>query len=140
MSMAQQGLPELAARIAQPRRVLGQASSEMLVAASIARRLPDRAERVSSALSSGTFSLLTRPLADGHERSWLRGLVDDAISSAFAAVLAVLAVVVALAPGPPLTDIITVNQLFGGVLGLFAAVLGLRVVIRVFARRGPGAE
>jgi ubiquinone biosynthesis protein len=102
----------------------------------VAKRLPDRVERISDALAAGEFNVNTRPLADLGERRWLRRMLDDALSVIFAAVLAVVAVNLAVkGEGAMLTPQLSVPQLGAAVLGLIAMVLALRVLVRVFSRR-----
>lgn len=133
---ARAALPELMRRLADPGQVARKLGAESLVALSVARRLPERAERVSDALARGELGIRTRPLADRGERRWLRAVLDDVLSGVFAAVLAVVAVVLAITPGGgAITPDLGLNQIGGAVVGLVAVVLGLRVLVRVFARR-----
>lgn len=129
-------MPTLMARLSDPEQLTRKLGAESLVALSVARRLPERGEVISDALARGEFSLRTHPLADAGERRWLRSVLDDAVSGFFAAVLAVLAVVLAMTPGGgSLTPELGLNQIAAAVLGLIAVVLALRVLVRIFARR-----
>lgn len=134
-------MPSLMARLADPEQLARKLGAESLVALSVARRLPERTEVISDALARGEFSLRTHPLADVGERRWLRSVLDDAVSGFFAAVMAVLAVVLALTPGGgSITPELGMNQIAAAVLGLVSVVLALRVLVRVFARRSAHAD
>jgi ubiquinone biosynthesis protein len=133
---ARNAMPEVLAALASPVRAAKRAGVEALVVGSVAKRLPDRVERISDALAAGEFNVNTRPLADLGERRWLRRMLDDALSVIFAAVLAVVAVNLAVkGEGAMLTPQLSVPQLGAAVLGLIAMVLALRVLVRVFSRR-----
>lgn len=134
---ARRSMPEVLAALASPVRKAKRAGVEALVVSSVAKRMPERLERVTGALASGEFNVNTRPLADRGERRWLRRMVDDALSVIFAAVLAVVAVMLATSyDGAMITDSLSLAQLGGAVLGLIAMVLALRVLVRVFSRKG----
>lgn len=134
-------MPALIKRLTEPEQLGRKLGAESLVALSVARRLPERGEVISNALARGEFSLRTHPLADLGERRWLRSVLDDAVSGFFAAVLAVIAVILAMTPGGgSLTPELGLNQIAAAVLGLVAVVLALRVLVRVFARRSSNGD
>jgi ubiquinone biosynthesis protein len=133
---ARSAMPGVLASLASPTRAAKRAGVEALVVGSVAKRIPDRVERITDSLAAGEFNVNTRPLADLGERRWLRRMVDDALSVIFAAVLAVVAVNLATTTdGAPVTAELTVPQIAAAVLGLIAMVLALRVLVRVFSRR-----
>ncbi|MGO1320371.1 MAG: hypothetical protein ACTMIK_09005, partial [Galactobacter sp.] len=133
---ARAAMPGVLTALASPTRAAKRAGVEALVVGSVAKRIPDRVERITDALAAGEFNVNTRPLADVGERRWLRRMLDDALSVLFAAVLAVVAVNLATTHGGAmLTEQLSLAQLGAAVLGLIAMVLALRVLVRVFSRR-----
>ncbi|MGO3151561.1 MAG: ABC1 kinase family protein [Galactobacter sp.] len=133
---ARSAMPGVLTVLASPTRAVKRAAVEALVVGSVAKRIPDRVERITDALAAGEFNVNTRPLADVGERRWLRRMLDDALSVIFAAVLAVVAVNLATSHGGAmLTEQLSLAQLGAAVLGLIAMVLALRVLVRVFSRR-----
>ncbi len=150
-------------RIADPERLSAQAAPEALVALSVARRWPARIESLGAVLETGrvlgptgckdasgqwkpSAATGSVPAAGDHAASGkrptsllgvgLRRVADDALSAFFSAVCLVLAVVLAMTPGGGhVTAQLGGNQVYAAALGLVSAVLGLRVLLGVFARR-----
>lgn len=136
LSSARDQLPSLLRHLAAPQRLAAQAASQAGVVAAIARRLPERLEHVTGALSDGTFTVRTRAFGDADDRAWLRDQVNNGLAAAFGITACVLAVLLALSDnGPRLTDDLSLFGLLALALGFCGVTLALRVVVRLFQRR-----
>lgn len=108
-------------------KVLGSAS----ISAAVARRLPERTERITSDLAEGRLKVRATLFADAHDRGFLVGLMDTMLSVLLACAAIIGAVMLITSGGGfELTDGFTVNAFIGYVIGFLGAVLALRSVAR----------
>lgn len=122
-------------RLLAPRAVAGLIEAQSAVTLASLRRMPHRLEQVSAELASGRFSLRLSPFSDAGDRRWLRLIVDDGIAAlvATAAVVAAILLIVSNT-GPFIAPEVRFHTLTGYALAFFGFVLGLRSVVRIFAR------
>ncbi|MDY3678681.1 MAG: AarF/ABC1/UbiB kinase family protein [Actinomyces urogenitalis] len=134
MQAAREVVPALVADLASPRRNAQIAAHTALTAALVARRLPERVERVTDQLSRGELTVRTRPSAS--DRGWMRGVVDDVVTGALACVCLAMGLVFVLVPGGVrLTAVLTSHHLVAAGLVCVGVGLGMRFVVRVLGRR-----
>ncbi|MCD2500099.1 ABC1 kinase family protein [Microbacterium nymphoidis] len=132
-------LPTLIHRSLEPIQLAQHAAIEAALALSIARRLPERIERVSDDLASGRLVVRTRAFADADDRRFASALVTDAVSGVLAAVLiGVGAGLFTVADGPQIGPGIGLLPLVGAVVGTAGTALAFRLLVRLFRRR-PGS-
>ncbi|RKT57404.1 ABC1 kinase family protein [Saccharothrix australiensis] len=100
------------------------------------RRLPRRAERISSALEQGRLGLNLRLFADERDRSFVVGILHQVMLTVLGATAGLMAVLLLAADGgPQVAPDITLYQVFGYHLLVISVLLGLRVVVTVFRPR-----
>lgn len=122
-------------RLNSPGRLASQALGSSAISTSIARRMPMRVEEISSALAEGRLTIDARPFADDSDRSWVRRLVDDAISAAVSvAALIVAAMLLTAETGDALIGALSLYDIVGVGFAFGGSVLALRAIIRVFQR------
>ena len=108
-------------------KVLGSAS----ISAAVARRLPERTERITSDLAEGRLKVRATLFADAHDRGFLVGLMDTMLSVLLACAAIIGAVMLITSGGGiELADGLTTNAFVGYVIGFLGAVLALRSVAR----------
>ncbi len=127
-------LPEMVRRALSPAKLAQQALVETALAASIARRLPQRIDRITDDLANGRLVLRTRMLADGDDRRWTVGVVSDAVSGVLASVLIGVGAWMITVPGGPLVGQVGLFELIGTTSGVAGAALAFRLIVRVFRR------
>lgn len=133
---AQEALPHLVTTLSSPERLAKIAATSALTSAIAARRLPARAERLTTQLERGELTLRARSFAASSDREWFGSVVDDILSGAFACIAIVMALVFLLVPSTVhITTVLTLHHLIAGVLGFIGITLALRLIIRLFARR-----
>lgn len=133
---AQEALPHLVTTLSSPERLANIAATSALTSAIAARRLPARAERLTTQLERGKLTLRARSFAASSDREWFGSVVDDILSGAFACIAIVMALVFLLVPSTVhITTVLTLHHLIAGVLGFIGITLALRLIIRLFARR-----
>ncbi|WP_166741842.1 ABC1 kinase family protein [Cumulibacter soli] len=138
---AQEVMPSLLGWLAAPERLGAQLLVEQLVAASVARRLPERVESTSRKLADGSLFAQANPLHDPQDRAWIRNVVDDGISALFACVLAIASILLLTAnERPVLAEGLTTGVALAAALGAGALVLALRLLVRLFTRRQDAAH
>ncbi|WP_147105209.1 ABC1 kinase family protein [Nesterenkonia populi] len=122
-------------RLNSPGRLASQAIGSSAVSTAVARRMPMRVEEVSSALAEGRLTVDARPFASSDDRTWVRGLVDDAIGAVIAvAGLLVAALLITREGGPELVGALSLYEILGIGFAFGGSVLALRSVIRIFQR------
>ncbi|GAA1343767.1 ABC1 kinase family protein [Saccharothrix algeriensis] len=100
------------------------------------KRLPRRAERISSALEQGRLGLNLRLFADERDRHFLLGVLHQVMLTVLGATAGLMAVLLLGADGgPPVAPDITLYQVLGYNLLVISVLLGLRVVVTVFRPR-----
>lgn len=133
MQAAREVVPALVTDLASPRRNAQIAAHTALTAALVARRLPERVERVTDQLSRGELTVGTRPSAS--DRGWMRGVVDDVVTGTLACVCLAMGLVFVLVPGGVrLTAVLTSHHLAAAGLVRVGVGLGMRFVVRVLGR------
>ncbi|XVS63587.1 ABC1 kinase family protein [Actinosynnema sp. CA-299493] len=101
------------------------------------RRLPRRAERISSALEQGRLGLSMRLFADERDRQFIVSLLHQVMLTVLGATAGVMAVLLLGADGGPrVGPDISLFQVFGYNLLVISVLLGLRVVVTIFRPRG----
>lgn len=129
-------LPTLIHRSLDPMLLAQHGAIEAALALSIARRLPERIERVSDDLASGRLVVRTRAFADSDDRHFAASLVTDAVSGILAAVLiGVGAGLFTVADGPQIGPGIGLLPLVGAIVGTAGTALAFRLLVRLFRRR-----
>ena len=101
------------------------------------RRLPRRADRISSALEQGRLGLSMRLFADERDRQFIVSLLHQVMLTVLGATAGVMAVLLLGADGgPEVGPDISLFQVFGYNLLVISVLLGLRVVVTIFRPRG----
>ncbi|MEU4769036.1 AarF/UbiB family protein [Actinosynnema sp. NPDC023794] len=101
------------------------------------RRLPRRADRISSALEQGRLGLSMRLFADERDRQFIVSLLHQVMLTVLGATAGVMAVLLLGADGgPQVGPDISLFQVFGYNLLVISVLLGLRVVVTIFRPRG----
>ncbi|KOX20985.1 ubiquinone biosynthesis protein UbiB [Saccharothrix sp. NRRL B-16348] len=101
------------------------------------RRLPRRADRISSALEQGRLGLSMRLFADERDRQFIVSLLHQVMLTVLGATAGVMAVLLLGADGgPQVGPGISLFQVFGYNLLVISVLLGLRVVVTIFRPRG----
>jgi ubiquinone biosynthesis protein len=100
------------------------------------RRLPRRAERITSALEQGRLSVNVRMFADDRDRRFITGLLHQVMLTGLGATAGVMAVLLlGSTGGPQVAPSISLHQLFGYNLLVISVLLGLRVMVTIFRPR-----
>lgn len=135
LSQTRSLMPELLRGLTAPERVAARTVGQAVVTAAAARRLPARIEQASAALTEGRLAVHARPFAEGSDRRWLRGLLDDAVAAGLAVAATVAAALLFTASGGPmLTSTISLFQFLGATLAFCGVILAFRSVVRLFIR------
>jgi ubiquinone biosynthesis protein len=101
----------------------------------VLRRLPRRVDRMTDAVEHGRVTLNVRLLADGRDRRFLTGLLQQVLLTGLGAATGLMAVqLLAAEGGPQVTDSLGLFALLGYGLLIVAAVLALRVLVLLFRR------
>ncbi|MEV8440995.1 AarF/UbiB family protein [Actinosynnema sp. NPDC051121] len=101
------------------------------------RRLPRRADRISSALEQGRLGLSMRLFADERDRQFVVSLLHQVMLTVLGATAGLMAVLLLGADGgPEVGPGISLFQVFGYNLLVISVLLGLRVVVAIFRPRG----
>ncbi|MEV1119651.1 AarF/UbiB family protein [Actinosynnema sp. NPDC049800] len=101
------------------------------------RRLPRRADRISSALEQGRLGLSMRLFADERDRQFIVSLLHQVMLTVLGATAGVMAVLLLGADGGPhVGPDLSLFQVFGYNLLVISVLLGLRVVVTIFRPRG----
>ncbi|GAA3844534.1 AarF/UbiB family protein [Saccharothrix violaceirubra] len=100
------------------------------------RRLPRRAERISSALEQGRLSMGVRLFADERDRGFVTGLLHQVMLTVLGATAGLMAALLLnTTGGPRVGPDLTLFQVFGYNLLVISMLLGMRVVLTVFRPR-----
>jgi ubiquinone biosynthesis protein len=100
------------------------------------RRLPRRAERITSALEQGRLSVNVRMFADDRDRRFITGLLHQVMLTGLGATAGLMAVLLlGSTGGPQVAPSIGLHQLFGYNLLVISVLLGLRVMVTIFRPR-----
>ncbi|MEU4739558.1 AarF/UbiB family protein [Actinosynnema sp. NPDC023658] len=101
------------------------------------RRLPRRADRISSALEQGRLGVGVRLFADDRDRQFIVSLLHQVMLTVLGATAGVMAVLLLGAEGgPEVGPGLTLFQVLGYNLLVISVLLGLRVVVTIFRPRG----
>ncbi|MER6300589.1 AarF/UbiB family protein [Kitasatospora sp. NPDC001539] len=121
---------------ASPPKLAVTAADELLDILLIARRLPRRLDRITSAIEQGRLSMNIRLLGNRHDRGFLQTLVHEVILTALGATTGVMAVILlSTARGPRITSSITLFEVIGYNLLVVSAILMVRVLFTIFHAR-----
>ncbi|MEJ2857728.1 MULTISPECIES: ABC1 kinase family protein [unclassified Saccharothrix] len=111
-------------------------SAELASMLPLLKRLPRRAERISSALEQGRLGLNMRLFADDRDRQFVTSLLHQVMLTVLGATAGLMAVLLlGVDGGPQVGPDITLYQVFGYNLLVISVLLGLRVVVTVFRPR-----
>lgn len=100
------------------------------------RRLPRRAERISSALEQGRLGLSMRLFADERDRQFIVSLLHQVMLTVLGATAGLMAALLLGADGGPQAGPgVSLFQVFGYNLLVISVLLGLRVVVTIFRPR-----
>jgi ubiquinone biosynthesis protein len=131
------GEKQLAVQLS-PEAIRNTAADDLTMLVPMLRRLPRRIDRIGGALEDGRLTVSVRLLADPSDRRYLTGLVHRVLLAFLAAAAGITAVLmIGLHGGPALTQTVSLYSFFGYCLLVTAAILAVRVLIRVF-RPDPG--
>ena len=117
----------------QPTSLRQAASDELPTLLPVLRRLPHRADRITSALEHGRLGLGMRLFADPRDRRFLTTLVHQILLAFLGATTGIMAVVLLASTGRPnLSPTLSLLHLLGYNLLVVSAVLILRVLVTIF--------
>lgn len=117
----------------QPTSLRQAASDELPTLLPVLRRLPRRADRITSALEHGRLGLGMRLFADPRDRRFLTTLVYQTLLAFVGAATGIMAVVLlGTTGGPKVSPTLSLFQLLGYNLLVVSAVLILRVLVMIF--------
>ena len=117
----------------QPTSLRQAASDELPTLLPVLRRLPRRADRITSALEHGRLGLGMRLFADPRDRRFLTTLVHQILLAFLGAATGLMAVVLlSITGGPAISPTVSLFQLLGYNLLVVSAVLILRVLVTIF--------
>jgi ubiquinone biosynthesis protein len=117
----------------QPTSLRQAASDELPTLLPVLRRLPRRADRITSALEHGRLGLGVRLFADPRDRRFLTALVRQILLAFLGAATGIMAVVLlATTGGPRLSPTVSLFQVLGYNLLVVSTVLVLRVLVTIF--------
>lgn len=117
----------------QPTSLRQAASDELPTLLPVLRRLPRRADRITSALEHGRLGLSVRLFADPRDRRFLATLVHQILLAFLGAATGLMAVVLLNSTGgPTLSPTLSLFHLLGYNLLVVSAVLILRVLVLIF--------
>ncbi|GHH60990.1 ABC1 kinase family protein [Lentzea cavernae] len=124
-----------------PESVKRTMAEELQAVLPMLRRLPRRIDRITGAMEQGRLSMSMRLFADERDRSFITGLLHQAMLTALGATAGVMAVLLlGSTGGPQISPDVGLYQVFGYNLLIISVLLGLRVVVAVFRpRSSPGA-
>jgi len=101
------------------------------------RRLPRRADRITSALEQGRLGMNVRLFADDRDRRFVTGLLHQVMLTGLGATAGIMAVLlIGTTGGPEVVPGVDLHHLFGYNLLVVSVLLGLRVVVTIFRPRG----
>jgi ubiquinone biosynthesis protein len=106
-------------------------TDELLALVPLVRGLPQRVDRVMTALEAGQLTLRVAALPGASAGPALNAVLATAISATTGIMAALLLVA---GGGPQVSETMTVHQLFGYLLLVVSAILGLRVLGLVYRR------
>ncbi len=117
----------------QPTSLRQAASDELPALLPLLRRLPRRADRITSALEHGRLGLGVRLFADPRDRRFLTTLVYQILLAFLGAATGIMAVVLlGTTGGPNVSPTLSLFDLLGYNLLVVSAVLILRVLVTIF--------
>jgi ubiquinone biosynthesis protein len=117
-----------------PAAVRRSLADELLALLPLLRGVPQRVDRVVSALEEGRLTVRVAARPDALGGAGLNALLSTAIAATTGLMAALLLVA---GGGPRISETMTLHQLFGYLLLVVSAILGLRVLGLVYRRR-PG--
>jgi ubiquinone biosynthesis protein len=117
----------------QPTSLRQAASDELPTLLPVLRRIPRRADRITSALEHGRLGLGVRLFADPRDRRFLTTLVQQILLAFLGAATGIMAVMLlGTTGGPRLSPTVSLFQVLGYNLLVVSAVLILRVLVTIF--------
>ncbi len=130
---------ELLAEQLQPEAVRREIEGQVAGWLPMVQRLPRRIDQLGAQLEDGRMTVGVRLFGRPDEREFLTSIVHQLVLAVLAAALAICGVLLLVAPGGPvLLAALSLFQLLGAMLLLFAFTLGARVLVLVF--RQPTAS
>ncbi|NED95503.1 AarF/ABC1/UbiB kinase family protein [Phytoactinopolyspora alkaliphila] len=118
-----------------PEQIKQSVTDELAALLPVLRRLPRRVERIASAAENGRLNMNVRLLADERDRAVITDLLHEVLVAFLAATTGIIAVLLlGIEGGPTVTDTVGLYQLIGYHLLAISAILGLRVLVKVFRR------
>ncbi len=119
-----------------PESVRRTLAEELQAVLPMLRRLPRRLDRITGAMEQGRLSMSIRLFADERDRSFLTGLLHQAMLTVLGATAGVMAVLLlGSSGGPQVIPELGLYQVLGYNLLIISVLLGLRVVVTVFRPR-----
>lgn len=136
-SAREQGQAMMAAQL-EPTAVRSELETQLAGWLPIVQRLPRRINQLTSQLEDGRFTVGVRLFGRRDERDFVTSIVHQLVLAVLAAALSVCGVMLLVSPGgPTVLDPLTLFQVLGAVLLLFAFALGARVLVLVFRQPTP---
>ncbi len=115
-----------------PTSLKAAAADELLGLLPVLRRLPRRAERLTTALEQGRLGVNVRLLADERDRRVVTGLLHQVLLAFLGGTAGIMAVLLlGTSGGPAITPAVSLFQMFGYNLLVVCAVLVLRVLFGI---------
>jgi ubiquinone biosynthesis protein len=119
-----------------PNAVQKTIADELTALLPVLRRLPRRFDRVTSAAEHGRLSLNVRLFADERDRRVVTGLTNQFLLAFLGAASGIVAALLIGVPsGPKIAPTVSLSQLIGYNLLIFAAILVLRVLFTIIRNR-----
>lgn len=136
VSLIEAELPNIVLSLASPRSIASRALGAASVSLALARRLPERLDSITNQIADGQFSVRTRLFANPHDRNWLKRIIDNVLSVAFACAALIASVtLITDESGAMITQNVSLFEFFGYLLAFAASMLALRAIIQLFVRR-----
>ncbi|PQZ93624.1 ubiquinone biosynthesis protein UbiB [Arthrobacter sp. MYb227] len=111
-------------------------NNEALSLLPVLKRIPRRLDAITGDLEAGRLGINMRLLAHPQDRKMVRSMLHEAILTFLAGVTGIMATILLVSNGgPQVTESLTLYQLFGYTLVIFATIFALRVVFDIFRRR-----
>ena len=119
-----------------PKAVQKTVADELMALLPVLRRLPRRFDRVTGAAEHGRLSLNVRLFADERDRRVVTGLTNQFLLAFLGAASGIVAALLIGVPGgPKIAPTVSLSQLIGYNLLIFAAILVLRVLFTIIRNR-----
>lgn len=128
---------KMMAEMGRPASVRAMAEEQLWQLLPVLQRLPRRMDEITRAMTAGELSVRVRLLADPSDRSFVRGVVGQLVTTAAAATSAIIATwLLVSAGGPVLSGQIRLFPLLSASFYLIAVALGVRVLASAFFHDG----